>query len=563
MTEFSVLMPLGWLVWASLAGLAFAFARRPGAGSMRVATGLAATWALVVLAVALVGGGDRGLDGGLVMLGGRWLGDATALGFDGLAALVAFVGLGRVARQDGGREASASLRTLITASLGALGVALVVHASDVFGAWLGLELAAICAWWARRRGTMDRHQRARASSRDALALVLGALGICLIFGATADLSFEGLAGRVAKVFNHWGGVQRFVYTLRDAGEALPEGFVVQAKGRIVTGMAGVSLLLPGVLSLSAAVLLRLFEVGGMRGAGLFVRLAAVAATLRIFVTTLHAPRLVNEPYGWAGPIIAIALVWAGWSLWRAARARSVSGLARALAQMQLGLIVVTLVAAANFYGHRALADRPVAPRMELRWAQFVGDEAVAAALHALLSTWAACSALAWLTRAWTRERIPLADLEGIVRSRPGWALAAMALLAWLAGAPLTPGFSAMVHTLHALMAHSELRWVLVACALGWFAALAIVARVVWMAFDDEEREGVPELPPLRARGRVALVLGLVVLGTLWPRLPMQRARVAASGLSYGIVSERRAEWVGEMRQGAGLTGLESGPKSGP
>lgn len=557
---FSWLAPL-WLLLGSVMAFAWARTLRRGptnSGSPR-RDPFAAGWAIAALVVAAVAlsswlfswpGGPTALDGGARAWGGAWVGDPLGAWADALAAAAVggFAAVALVASRRVEQGQGATQRRMMAACLGAFSVGVTAHAADLASLWFGMELAALVAlsFEAPRSSWRSHAARARARRAGALAFGLGALGVLLIFGATADLRLEGLSGRVAKVFNHWGGVQRYVNTLSAAGEALPSGFVTQAKGRVITGMAGAALLLPGVLCLSVGVLLRWLDPRRSEGLSVFSRLAALVLLARVFVGVLYAPRLVNEPYGWAGPVIALGLAFMAVSLLRAHKARSLRGVASGLAQANFGLTLICLVAAANFYGHRALANRPVAPTLELRWAQIVGDQALAAAVGLFTCTMFALGLLAWADR----DELGLHDLEGQARQRPMWGAATLASLATLVGAPLTPGFALSLDALQSLMAHSELRWVLVACAGMSLTALVIGTRVVWRCFAPRPRALDPsDFPVDGGWRRLTWFLGAaaVVVAGLWPEPMLDRFELSTAGHSLGSVSPQRAAWLAEIR----------------
>ena len=272
----------------------------------------------LALAAALTLLGAPGLGLGHELLGGALVADRLALAVD-LAVIVALLAIvaGDAARPGGAARHGLSL-------LVGVGAMLCAHAGDLTVLVAGLELACLATaallWLGREPG----EQGARAGWTwligQALAAGLWWMGLALVYGATGTTRLGELGGRVSAVFLRWGAstVQAAVDLLQSSSPLIP-GLEAQARDAAVTGAAPAMLLVPGIALALAGLLARLgaaplhlglpaiVQRAGASGAAavlVLVRLAAAAVLLRLFVTVLHAPRLVYAPYGW-GTAVAV------------------------------------------------------------------------------------------------------------------------------------------------------------------------------------------------------------------------------------------------------------------
>jgi formate hydrogenlyase subunit 3/multisubunit Na+/H+ antiporter MnhD subunit len=550
-----MLFPLAVFAWCCVLGAALAVQRGRlhrslVDASVALGIGFAAFGAFTF--------GSAALDSGRVLFKGAVAVDHFSAWIDALALLLAGL-LSPSARAHGARAGV----HLLAVWLGALAVCLAAHATDLASLILALEVSAMAGLGARAGGSKSS---ASGEARAQLVLAIcSLLGAALILGASADLQLSSLPQRIAMVFNKWGGSQRWYAILMEDGATLPSGVVAQARGRVISGMAPASLLMPGILLVAVAVLARLLASGPLASAGRgFARLAALVILVRLFIAVLHAPRLVNEPYGWVGPLPSIAMVWMVWGAWGCVRARRLGDVNSGIARLHIGLVLLVLLLAANYYGHRALADGPVSAVVELAWAQRAGDDALAAALGlASLSFVGSALLLNWETNSGEQgpQRDALWRVDGLIRRDRlrSWSLTLV--LVSLAGLPLSPIFVLVLASLRSLIEHSELRLLLpVVALLLTVAALGLVSvlgRVWWGQPCILEHE---ELGPPRRRARLdlCLVFGLaaMILGVA-PETYLRNARVATAGLSQATESRGRAQWLRSSRlRWSGVSALE-------
>ena len=73
--------------------------------------------------------------------------------------------------------------------------------------------------------------------------------------------------------------------------------------------------------------------------------------LRLFVTVLHAPRLVYAPYGWGTAVAVLGGLGAVLGAVAAARQAELRRLLAWATVANTGLVLLGLVAAADFYAH--------------------------------------------------------------------------------------------------------------------------------------------------------------------------------------------------------------------
>lgn len=553
-------------IWTCALGVLLAFRRgRPGVhlvhASLAVGVGLATYLGL--------GFGAPAFDAGEVLLEGALHGEHFSTWIDALAALLA--GLLSL----GARKGRAVGVRLLAPWVGALSVSLAAHGTELTSLVIALEVAALAGLSLEKGDDVSPKLRLADARRrrngQLLFLSSSLLGLVFIFGATADLDLAGLSTRTAKVFNQWGGAQRWYGIVMEDAAKLPSGFLQQARGKVVTGMASASLLLPGVIFLAVGVLGRFFAPGPVSAPSrAFARLVAFVILARVFVAVLYTPRMVNEPYGWVGPLPSVAVLWVLWGAWSSRRARGLRSLGEGLGRIHLGVILILLIAAANYYGHRALADGPVAAVLELAWAQRAGDDALAAALSLVGLSFTA-SAARWIWCLHHQDDDGFWTLDGLVRGQAVRAWSLVLILGALSALPFSPLFPLLLASLRSVIEHSQLRLIVPVAALGLvvgaLSVLALLRRIMWgqppppgPSSGIQPHEGVSGLRRLD----LCLMLGLAfLLVGLAPSAYLHSARLASAGLSQPVGGKQRREWMQASRArwsgGASLAGLAIEP----
>jgi NADH-quinone oxidoreductase subunit N len=509
--------------------------------------------ALVGLALALAAAatllGAPELVVGEALFGEALVADRLALAL-GLVVLVALAA--GVAADAPAPGAAARHGLLLLAGAGAL---LCAHAGDVAAVVAGLELACLAT------AALLGRDAARAGWHWLLGQGLAAAamwtGLGLVYGATGTTRMGELAGRVSAVFLKWGAstVQAAVDLLQAPGE-LPAGLAGHARDAAVTGAAPAMLLVPGISLALVGLLARLgaapLQLGSADVAGrasaaagaamLVVRVAAAAALLRLFVAVLHAPRMVYAPYGWGTAAAAIGGLSAAVGAVAAARQSDLRRLVAWATVAHAGLVLLGMVAAADFYAHAGARAGGLGLGEHVDWGQQAGDAAVAAVLLTLaVHTLASLGLLA--ARATFDRGRGLVDLAGLARRAPLSAAAVAVCLLGLAGAPPTGAFVARVALLQAGFEDSNtlVRALLGAGVLAGAALAAACVRVIvglWAA-------PVGEPAPARPWGRAALaVLAAMVLGTgLFGQVSVAAAHAAAAGAGLWPGTTARREWV--------------------
>jgi NADH-quinone oxidoreductase subunit N len=550
------------LVVVAVAALALvltgAFARRTRSFQRPLA--LAAVAAAAVLAWPLAM--DVEYDAGLRVFDGMLVVDHLSAVLD----LLVLLGLaGTIAISHGKEPGHGEREPLLL--LGGLGAMLLAHVGDLTVLYVGAELlgVSVCALALTGQGrARDREGAWRAFVAMIVTSALMLMGIALLYAALSSTQLGGLAGRVATVFNQWGAVQQYVGAL-ESGQDLPSGLVAQFHGKVVTGMAPASLFLPGMLLLLAGTLGKLGVVPFhlLRGDAIerapvqvatFLLAAEpvawVAVLLRVFVELMHVGRLVNEPYGWTGVLPTLALVTMFFAHLAALRERSLPRLVSWFWLAAAGNMLLGIVAAANFYGHRAMVGRSVAPLFETTWAQIAGDNAMAATLLALagwivpaLGLMAALAA----TQSEDRRSDRLEEWTGLARRRPGLGLAITLCQLSLLGVPPLLGFVGKWSLLRVLIEHSSLRVLAIGLAVNFALATAVHLRVLGVVHARIPRAGhTPGWHPRSAR--VAWVMGLLALGGgVFAGDVMRVARNGAAGSSLAIGHPKRAQWIENER----------------
>ena len=510
----------------------------------------------LALAAALTLLGAPGLGLGHELLGGALVADRLALAVD-LAVIVALLA---IVASDAPRPGGAGRHGL--SLLVGVGAMLCAHAGDLTVLVAGLELACLATaallWLGREPG----EQGARAGWTwligQARAAGLWWMGLALVYGATGTTRLGELGGRVSAVFLRWGAstVQAAVDLLQSSSPLIP-GLEAQARDAAVTGAAPAMLLVPGIALALAGLLARLgaaplhlglpaiVQRAGASGAAavlVLVRLAAAAVLLRLFVTVLHAPRLVYAPYGWGTAVAVLGGLGALLGAVAAARQAELRRLLAWATVANTGLVLLGLVAAADFYAHAGARSRGVRISDHVDWGQSAGDLAVAAVLLTLAVHALASLGLLAAQSAFDRGR-GLVDLAGLGRRAPLSAVAVALCLLGLAGAPPTGAFIARLMLLQAGLDDSTLlvRAALAAGVLGGAALAWACLRVLALLWSEPAGE------PASGRGwaRVVLaVLAAMVLGTgLFGHASVEAARAAAAGAGLSPGSPARRIWL--------------------
>lgn len=537
-----------WAMLTPLAGRALANRSGGPRALALLGLGLALAAGLTLLAAPELGLGHE-------LLGGALVADRLALGLDLMVLVVLLALVGLEAPRSG---AAARLGATLLVGVGAL---LCAHAGDLTVLVVGLELACLAAaallWLGREAGEQGARSGWTWLMGHALAAGLWWLGLALIYGASGTTRLGELAGRIGAVFLRWGAnTTQASVDLLQSSSPLVAGLEAQARDGAVMGAAPAMLLIPGIALALAGLLARLgaapaiVQRAGVGAVGVvlvLVRLAAVAALLRLFVTVLHAPRLVYAPYGWG---TAVAVLGGLGTVLGAVLAARQAGLRRLLAWATVahtGLILLGLVAAADFYAHAGARSRGVRISDHVDWGQSAGDLAVAAVLLTLAVHALACLGLLAAQAAFDRGR-GLVDFAGLGRRAPLSAVAVALCLLGLAGAPPTGGFIARLVLLQAGLEDSNLLvraalalGVLGGAALGW-ACLRVLA-LLWSEPAGEPASG-------RGWARVVLaVLAAMVLGTgLFGQVSVEAARAAAAGAGLSPASPARRAWLDASSQ---------------
>ncbi len=537
-----------WAMLTPLAGRALANRSGGPRALALLGLGLALAAGLTLLAAPELGLGHE-------LLGGALVADRLALGLD-LMVLVVLLAIALLEAPRSG--AAARLGATLLVGVGAL---LCAHAGDLTVLVVGLELACLAAaallWLGREAGEQGARSGWTWLMGQALAAGLWWLGLALIYGASGTTRLGELAGRIGAVFLRWGAnTTQASVDLLQSSSPLVAGLEAQARDGAVMGAAPAMLLIPGIALALAGLLARLgaapaiVQRAGVGAVGVvlvLVRLAAVAALLRLFVTVLHAPRLVYAPYGWG---TAVAVLGGLGAVLGAVLAARQAGLRRLLAWATVahtGLILLGLVAAADFYAHAGARSRGVRISDHVDWGQSAGDLAVAAVLLTLAVHALACLGLLAAQAAFDRGR-GLVDFAGLGRRAPLSAVAVALCLLGLAGAPPTGGFIARLVLLQAGLEDSNLL-VRAALALGVLGGAALAwacLRVLALLWSEPAGE------PASGRGwaRVVLaVLAAMVLGTgLFGQVSVEAARAAAAGAGLSPASPARRAWLDASSQ---------------
>jgi NADH-quinone oxidoreductase subunit N len=455
--------------------------------------------------------------------------------------------------------------------LAGAGAMLAVRASDWATLIVGIELATLATGLclASGREGPESPEAAEAAGRgSARAWLLGQgvgaailwLGVALVVAATGTTRLHELGSRVLAVFLRWGAnTAQAAVDLLQAREPMPAGLVAHARDAAVEGMAPAALYIPGALLVLAGLLARagvfpllagrtrVAERAGLCGwvaAELVVRTAAIAALIRVFVATLHSPRVVYAPYGWgtaATVVGGLSVVACGLG---AVRATDLRGLLAWAAAAQVGMSLLAVAAAANFVAHAGLRGGGLEVIDHYLW----GHTAAEAATAAVVTGWvifaaAACGAMAAASSVDVGRG--MVDLAGAAR-RSRWLAVSLGVCALtLAGAPPTAGLAGRWWLFTAVLEDSNMlvRAMAAAAAVGaalvaWACLRPLVAALAPVA-------GGSALPrPRRGGLAVAAVLAtsLVAAGIFTQGL-WRAGKDAAAGVAFQPGSKGRREWL--------------------
>jgi NADH-quinone oxidoreductase subunit N len=573
--DLLALAPL-WIVAlvAVILLLTDAFARTREAGFQRP---LALLGLGVAIVVAFGRIGDPELDLGAFVAGEFLVRDHLGALAD-LLILIATAGIIGLAREHG--PPSRTLRgfgerepLILLACVGAL---VCVHAGDLISAWLGIELLGLSGLVL----LLASHDAAGSPSKRAMLLrqlipaLLGSallmFGIALIYAALGTTSLDGFGRAVTRVFAQWGGIQRWVLLLERHGAEVAQtdpAMHQQAHAEIVRGMAPAALFLPGMLILLAALLAKLglwpfvrrreldedapLHVAALRSTVVVVALMVVL--LRVFVGGLHAPRMVNEPYGWTGALPSLALATGTLAVLVALRQRRLPRIVACLGLLQISLLVLGACVAANFQGRIGPGARAIAPNHEIVWSRLVADETFAAVLIVLIAHTIAlvgCHAAIAAGRGHLGPEVRMQHWAGMASRRPGLAAAFSVCLLSLVGLPPLAGFVGKLALLRSLAEHSGMRWMIVVIAIQLAIAAWVALRVIAAMFSGDgtvSEPGVRHEPgPWPARVAAAAALLSLGLGIDGQRL-FELTRLPAAGSSFEPGDDERLEWLEERR----------------
>lgn len=531
-------------LWGVLCLLAARAGLRPWA-----ARGLAACGLALALAAALAGPGS--LVGELV--GGVLIVDRMATWFDVVIASGILAAV--VADATEGPRGPWTHGMLLLAGAGAM---LAVRAGDWGTLLAGLELAVLAAGLCLA-GSDDPGGR-RAARVWLWGQGLGAgilwLGVGLVVGATGTTGLHDLGGRVGAVFLRWGAnTSQAAVDLLLGGNTLPAGLVAHARDAAVEGMAPAAMFIPGALLILAGLMVRAgvfpllagrIAVAGRAGltgfvaVELVVRVAAIAALVRVFVAALHVPRVVFAPYGWGTAAAAIGGASALACGIAAARAADLRRLLAWGGAAQAGLAVLAIAAAANFVAHAGLRSGGLQIDDSYVWGHGAAEATVAAVLAGLaVGSLAAVGALAVASAADGGRGVP--GLAGLGRRAPLAAAGLAVCLLALIGAPPTGGFVTRVALALVVFEDTNvaIRAALAAGAIG--AALLAWAHLRALLVALSPGEGPA---PRRAGAWVGAAIAALVLGAgLWGQGFMAMAEEAAAGVAFRPGGKGRREWL--------------------
>ncbi len=517
---------------------------------------------VMALLAALSLAGDPAIDVGVELLGGALVTDPLAALIDVaiLAALLLAIATDRRFAQEP--------TSLATAVVGTAGLTLTIHAADLLPLVAGLEIGALSLVVILGREPEHRPLALRWLVGQGILCVAMLFGVALIVAATGTTSIAGIGGRAAMIFTRWGaGPAQIAVDLLRSGVPIPDALEAEARNRAVTAMAPAALFLPGMLLAFAALVLRfgavfghrllvgLYDRGSAASLLLFeggLRLAALVALIRLFVTGLHVPRQLFAPYGWSSPAVLLigATLLVGGLL--ALRARELRTWLAGQAVVGGGWLLLAALAAANFYAHAGLRSGAITVTDHHEWGLSSGDAAIAALIGlALAQTLASAGLLAVLSALGDpRARGPLL-LRGLATRRPLLAAAATVLLLALAGSPPTALFIARFELLAAVAGDTNLpvRLLLVFALLAAVAVTAGALRFLVEIFaappaNEPSSEGAES----RAPTAVAVVAAVAVVVTgVAPEIVLRQLELAACAVGMNPGQRSRGERLEALR----------------
>ncbi len=452
------------------------------------------------------------------------------------------------------------------------GIMVLNHAGNLLALFLGIETMSIAVYvlvGARWNSRRSPEAALKYFVMGAFASGLLVMGMALLYGATGTISLHELGLRVSQLLSggqgSWQSVAGDVDALT-AGELTGQRFDA-VRDRVIVGFAPAALMIPGVLLTLGAVLFKISAVPfhmwtpdaydgaptpttAFMAAG--VKIGGFAALLRLFVSALDIPRVVQQPYGWATVVSVIALLTMTVGNLAAVRQSNVKRLLAYSSVAHVGYLLVGVVAAARIYTHTGSMG-PVKAADQVQWSQDTGDLAVATVLFyvltyaiATLGTFA-CVAFYGANK---REATGTHEWAGMAQRHPGVALAMTICLLSLMGMPPMAGFIGKLGIFRVALesGNSELRYLVIAALLNSVVGAYYYLRlIVAMYFRAPPETEVVVLPSRGARAVLALAAGLSVVLGIGADTAMRRCEVAAAGFAYPAGSSTKAERVAALR----------------
>ncbi len=484
---------------------------------------------------------------------------------DGCAALIGALTMWGAAPSRAAGSASGAvtprapvpLRAVLGVVMAASGVA---HAAEFTGVVASLSVLVVSLFVAQRAG--ERCQ-ADAALR---AFLWCLLGLALIFAGTSTLSLERLPSRMMMVFTRWGGAQERLLDFRAGADVLPGGLLAQLRGEVIRSvapaslsLAGIFVLLAGALSLLGAAPFRL--VGDARGArgseaqGLLwlgAVLAGAALLVSLFLGPLHALRMVREPYGWTGVLPTIGALTVAVGAARALGARSLSGCARAAAQVGAGVFVLSVATSASFLGQAKYVPREAVRRAsEEMWARVAAEASLAGGVGLLIVS-LVFAGLVFVATSILRPPLSSSEsaggadgMSGLMTRAPFVAVALLAGAAGVVGVVPGVGSDVWFDVYRGLGQHRGMGWTLGVVAVAHVSLGVGLTRRLLVVFDPspvvEDRSAHPTRGP--ATAWAALLAGILVAGGPLTGASREVTMAAASGIGLVPGSERRGQWA--------------------
>lgn len=558
-------------IWSLLLVLVDAFA---GAGMRTFQRRLALVGLALAAAATLSQFGQAEYDAGIRVFSGFLVADQFSLLLDlgvlaVVAAVVAFAGdYSRSHKFEYGEQESLVF-------IAAFGMMVLIHSADLLALFLGIETMSIAVYV-----LVGARWNQRESSEAALKyFLMGAfssgllvMGIALIYGATGSTNLYEVHVGTNNALHVWRDVQPEVVGLIDVQSgklANIEEFQRRAWAlKAATGIAPIMLLIPGLLLTLGGLLFKVSAVPfhmwtpdaydgaptpvtAFMAAG--VKIAGVAALLKLFVGIFFHKNLVDYPYGWTSAVAVIALLTMTVGNLAAVRQSNVKRMLAYSSIAHVGYILIGIVAAASFYGSGQIT-KAVVDGDQISWARNSGDLAVSAVLFYVLTyavaTLGAFACVAWLS-ANKREGTAAHEWSGLASRHPGMALGMTICLLSLMGMPPTAGFIGKLMVFKSGLENTNIILnVLVVIALlnSVVAAYYYLRLIVNMYFRPPLADPIPTLGSRGAKTVVAaaaaasLVIGV---GADWM---LRRTELAAAGFIYPPGTQDRASWVDRLRE---------------